>query len=111
MNPDVPVYNFQSQYDPIPRADLEGLRINGTTDSPGNITNITMPHSGSGIGDYSPGYTHQQETYLRDIATLNGGNGSPENLQKVQDLHAELGVFFTGETTAYTVEFGREVSP
>ncbi|MCG6567016.1 hypothetical protein [Tessaracoccus sp. ZS01] len=99
MRPDVPVYNFQTQYDPVPRTDVNGYRLDGTRDVPGNVTNITLDHSGSGPADYLPTYTHLQDTYRQDVAALG----------PVQALEESYGSFFNGTTTTYSVEFGREV--
>ncbi|WP_108870395.1 putative T7SS-secreted protein [Tessaracoccus timonensis] len=109
MDRSVPVTNFQTQYDPIPRADLDGRRVNGSVDPTSNVTNITMPHSGqNGPGDYLPTYTHQQTTYQQDIATLSSGQGSPENVAAVRQLDEQYRHFLHGDTTTYKTQFGRE---
>ncbi len=109
MTPDVPVYNFQGQYDPIPRLDLGGMRSWGSIDPAPNVTNITLPHSGSGIKDMLPFYTHQQETYKADVAELQNQPAGSQATQDLRRMEEELGVFFVGRTTSHDVEFGREV--
>ena len=109
MNPDVPVYNFQGQYDPIPRLDLGGMRSDLSIDPASNVTNITLPHSGSGVGDLKPQYTHLQATYASDIAALQREGAPSQATQDLSRLEEELGMFFVGKTTSHTVEFGREV--
>lgn len=109
MDPSVPVTNFQTQYDPIPRADLEGRRVDGTLDPSPNVTNITMPHSGGWNPlNYTPWYTHLQSTYQQDIATLDSGQGSPANVAAVRQLDDQYRHFLHGQTTTYKTEFGRE---
>lgn len=109
MDPNVPVTNFQTQYDPIPRADLEGLRVDGSRDPSSNVTNITMPHSGGANPlNYTPWYTHQQSTYQQDIAKLESGQGNVVDVAAVRHLDAQYHQFLHGTTTTYKTEFGRE---
>lgn len=109
MDADVPVYNFQSQYDPVPRLDLNGFRSDGSFDPAANVTNITLPHSGSGLGDMSPWYTHLQQTYIDDIAALQNEATGSQATADLSELQEKFGDFFVGRTTSHTVEFGREV--
>ncbi|GAA4896120.1 hypothetical protein GCM10025789_12260 [Tessaracoccus lubricantis] len=97
---DVPVYNYQNRWDPVPRVDLGGV----PTGTPPNVTNIVFPHEGSP----SPTHTHLQQTYQDNIRELSYGVGLPENLSKQAQLDAELARFYNGDTTAYRVTFGRE---
>lgn len=97
---DVPVYNYQNQFDPVPRVDFGGA----PTGTPSNVTNIVFDHEGS----YSPSHTHLQQTYQDNIRELSYGTGSAENVTKQQQLDAELARFYNGNTTAYRVTFGRE---
>lgn len=101
---DVAVYNFQNALDPVPRVDLGGLNVDGTTNRQGNVTNIVIPHSGNPL----PGHTHAQSYYQQGINELAGGGGSWQNQLQMEQLNSELGQFLNGETTAYRVEFGRE---
>lgn len=108
MDPNIPVYNFQTEYDAIPRADLEGVNILGVTDPAPNVTNVTLPHSGQSLGDYWLTYTHDQGTYMNDIQALSQGQGSAENLAYMEEINSRYGNFFNGTTTTYKTEFGRE---
>ncbi|MDO5735980.1 MAG: WXG100 family type VII secretion target [Propionibacteriaceae bacterium] len=115
MNADVPVYNFQGQYDPIPRLDLGGVRSDFSMDPASNVTNITLPHSGprtimaARLYGMTPWYTHAQDTYEADIKTLQSQGTTSQATQDLGRLQDEFGAFFTGRTTSYDVEFGREV--
>lgn len=109
MNSAVPVYNFQGQYDPIPRLDFDGLRSDGSFDPTSNVTNITLPHSGSGIEDLSPQYTHLQETYEDDITALQHQKNASQATRDLGHMEEQFGAFFVGRTTSYDVEFGRKV--
>ena len=96
----MPVYNYQNQFDPVPRVDFGGL----PTGTPSNVTNIVFDHDGS----YLPTHTHAQPTYQGNIEALAGGQGSADNLAKQTRMDADLGRFYNGETTAYRVTYGRE---
>lgn len=101
----VPVYNFQNQLDPVPRVDLGGRNVDGSSNVQPNITNIYIPHSGSP----SPTHTHEQGYYMQGITDLSNGGGSAQNQQHMQSMNNQLGGFFNGTTQAYRVEYGREV--
>lgn len=96
----VPVYNYQNMYDPVPRLDFGGL----PSGTPSNVTNIVFEHEGS----YSPGHTHLQETYENNVDRLLKGEGSPANTALQARMDDELGRFYTGVPTAYRVTYGRE---
>ncbi|WP_296140138.1 hypothetical protein [uncultured Tessaracoccus sp.] len=109
MDPNVPVYNFQTQYDLVPRADSEGVRTDWTSDAAGNVKNITLPHSGGdNLGNYWLTYTHLQDTYQKDIAELVAGNGSEQNVSSARDIERKFQPFLEGKVTMYKTQFGRE---
>lgn len=111
MRTDVPVYNFQTQYDPIPRADLEGKLEDGSYAPPReNVTNITLPHSGTQLSHYTPWYTHLQKTYVDDVEALTQRHPDGTGHQGLSNLYRDFGGFFEGEARTYKVEFGREVA-
>ncbi len=97
---DIPVYNYQNELDPVPRADLGGV----PTGTPDNVTNIVFDHEGSP----SPQHTHAQQTYADNIADLQHQT-TGENAQKQQQMNDDLGRFYDGDATAYRVPYGREV--
>jgi uncharacterized protein YukE len=96
---DVPVYNYQNQFDPVPRVDFGGA----PTGTPSNVTNIVFEHEGS----YSPTNTHLQQTYQDNIRELSYGGGSSENLAKQDRMNSDLARFYHGDSTSYRVTFGR----
>lgn len=102
---DTRVYNFNNTLDPVPRVDLGGVNVDGSTNHQPNVTNIYIPHSGSPL----PTHTHEQGYYMEGITDLANGNGSPQNQQHMASMNQELGSFFNGTTQAYRVEYGREV--
>lgn len=114
---DIPVYNYQNQFDPVPRADLEGrnVKLPGglVTFHPNeNVHNITFPDD----GNRDPGHTHNQDTYQRNIEGLqrdarNPGLAGDRNVQAQRAMDEELGRFYNGEVdNAYRVEYGRETN-
>ena len=114
---DIPVYNYQNQFDPVPRADLEGINVK-LPDGPvtihpnENVHNITFPDD----GNRDPGHTHNQDTYQRNIEGLqrdarNPGPSGDPNVQAQRAMDEELGRFYNGEVdNAYRVEYGRETN-
>ena len=114
---DIPVYNYQNQFDPVPRADLEGVNVKApdgpVTFQPNeNVHNITFPDD----GNRSPDHTHNQDTYKRNIEGLQRDAGNPglsgdPNVQAQRAMDEELGRFYNGEVdNAYRVEYGRETN-
>ena len=112
----IPVYNYQNELDPVPRADLGGARWepgNGIQpDTPSNVHNIVFPHEGS----ISPVHTHDQQTYADNIdklqkqASMQNPPNTP-NVRAQQAMDNDLDRFYNGEVdTAYRVKYGRETN-
>lgn len=114
---DIPVYNYQNQFDPVPRADLEGRNVElpggvVTVHPNENVHNITFPDD----GNRDVGHTHNQDTYRRNIEGLqsdarNPGLAGDRNVQAQRAMDEELGRFYNGQVdNAYRVQYGRETN-
>lgn len=103
---DVPVINFDNQYDPVPKLDFGGL---GGVDQPNVVdVNISNGEGESGLFDW-----HGQETYdtkIRDIMQP----GTSQWLQDetpVHDFNDQINRFYpagSGTIHTYQVEVGRQ---
>lgn len=103
---DIPVINFDNQYDPVPKLDFGGA---GGTDQP-NVTDVDISNGEgeSGLFDW-----HGQDTYdqkIRDIMAP-GTSQWLENETPVHDFNDQIGRFYpegSGTIHTYQVEVGRQ---
>lgn len=102
-----PVYNVLMPGDIVPKLDLGGVSLGtllGQRPVLEHQVTVQLPDT---VGNFAEAHHHRN--VAAGVSWLDGGNGSGENLQKMQAMRNDFKDFLGGtEVAAFRVEVGRE---